>query len=63
MDLTDLQWTIIEPLFEEKWPPVARRACGAQRGAVGLAHRRAVVRPEAQSPKLYLMSREPPGVM
>ena len=48
MDLTDQQSTIIEPLFEEKrrpdgrGRPVARRACCAQRGAVGLAHRRAV---------------------
>jgi len=43
MDLTDQQWTIIEPLFEEKRRPDGRGrpwrdACGAQRGAVGLAH-------------------------
>jgi transposase len=31
MDLTDQQWTIIEPLFEEKRRPDARGARGAMR--------------------------------
>jgi transposase len=31
MDLTDQQWTIIEPLFEEKRRPDARDARGAMR--------------------------------
>jgi transposase len=32
MDLTDQQWTIIEPLFEEKWRPGGLTAAAA-RGA------------------------------
>jgi transposase len=32
MDLTDQQWTIIEPLFEEKQRPDHRGARGATRG-------------------------------
>ena len=31
MDLTDQQWTIIEPLFEEKRRPYGRGARGATR--------------------------------
>jgi transposase len=33
MDLTDQQWTIIEPLFEEKRRPDGRGARGATRVA------------------------------
>jgi hypothetical protein len=31
MDLTDQQWTIIEPFFEEKRRPEGRGARGARR--------------------------------